>query len=43
MKITKKFLNDAQEFALDVGYEAGEILLKFQRKQKVYDGFTASI
>ena len=37
MKITKKFLNDAQEFALDVGYEAGEILLKFQRKRNALE------
>lgn len=33
MRITKKFLEHAQEFALDVAYEAGEILLKYQKKR----------
>ena len=33
MRITKKFLEQAQDFALDVSYEAGEILLKYQKKR----------
>lgn len=33
MKITKKLLSDIQDFALDVSYEAGEILLKYQKKR----------
>ncbi|MCO4753277.1 MAG: inositol monophosphatase [Bacteriovoracaceae bacterium] len=33
MKLTKKFLNEAQDFALDVSYEAGEILLKYQKRR----------
>lgn len=33
MRITKKFLKQAQDFALDAAYEAGEILLKYQKKR----------
>ncbi len=33
MKITKKLLKELQDFAQDVSYEAGEILLKYQKKR----------
>lgn len=33
MRITKKFLGEVQDFALDTCYEAGEILLKYQKKR----------
>lgn len=32
-KVTKKFINEVMDFVQDVGYEAGEILLKFQKNK----------
>lgn len=34
MKITKKTLQDILDFSLDVSYEAGEILLKYQKERQ---------
>ncbi len=33
MKTDRAFLDKTLEFALDVSYEAGEILLKYQKKR----------
>lgn len=34
MKISKKFLSEALEFTQDIAFEAGEILLKYQKKRQ---------
>lgn len=35
MKITKKSINELLKFMQDVGYEAGEIILKYQKKRQL--------